>query len=33
VDAARRGGGFALVSDPLSGKAASTVRLYSQVAR
>jgi alpha-D-xyloside xylohydrolase len=33
VDAARRGGGFALVSDPLSGKATSTVRLYSQVAR
>ena len=30
VDAARRGGSFALASDPLAGKAASTVRLYSQ---
>jgi alpha-D-xyloside xylohydrolase len=33
VEAARRGGSFALASDPLAGKAASTVRLYSQEAR
>ena len=30
VEAARRGGGFALAADPLAGKAASTVRLYTQ---
>jgi hypothetical protein len=30
VDAARRGGAFALSSDPLAGKAASAVRLYNQ---
>jgi len=28
VEAARRGGGFALAADPLAGKAASVVRLY-----
>ena len=33
VEAARRNGTFALASDPLQGKAASTVRLYSQTAR
>jgi alpha-D-xyloside xylohydrolase len=33
VNAARRGTGFALTADPLAGKAASTVRLYSEVAR
>jgi alpha-D-xyloside xylohydrolase len=33
VEAARRGGAFALASDPLAGKATSTVRLYSQEAR
>jgi alpha-D-xyloside xylohydrolase len=30
VEAARRDGSFALVSDPLAGKAASAVRLYTQ---
>jgi alpha-D-xyloside xylohydrolase len=30
VEAARRGGGLALASDPLAGKATSVVRLYSQ---
>jgi alpha-D-xyloside xylohydrolase len=33
VEAARRGGGFALAGDPLAGKAAAAVRLYSQEAR
>jgi alpha-D-xyloside xylohydrolase len=33
VDAARRGGAFALAADPLAGKAAATVRLYSQETR
>ena len=30
VEAARRNGAFALVRDPLAGKAASTVRMYSE---
>jgi alpha-D-xyloside xylohydrolase len=33
VEAARRDGSFALVSDPLAGKAASAVRLYTQEVR
>jgi alpha-D-xyloside xylohydrolase len=33
VDATRRGSGFALTGDPLGGKAALTVRLYSQAVR
>ncbi|MBZ5582026.1 MAG: alpha-xylosidase [Acidobacteriia bacterium] len=33
VAAARRNGAFALTADPLAGKAASTVRLYSQAER
>jgi len=33
VEAARRNGAFALAADPLEGKAASTVRLYSQPGR
>jgi alpha-D-xyloside xylohydrolase len=33
VEAARRGGAYALAGDPLAGKAVSTVRLYSQEVR
>lgn len=33
VDAARRGAGFALAADALAGKAALTVRLYSEAVR
>ena len=33
VDATRRGSGFALAGDPLGGKAALTMRLYSETVR